>query len=115
MVITFDAHAAVTPAGRPVAVPIEVAPVVVCVILVSVVLVQSVGVEEAAPTVLFGETVTVAETLFAEAQAPLVRIALYEVVAVRFVAVKVVVVLAMVVPAVEKLFKDDSQRVIAPV
>ena len=29
IVITFDAHAAVTPAGNPVAVPIPVAPVVV--------------------------------------------------------------------------------------
>jgi hypothetical protein len=33
IVIVFDAHAAVTPAGKPVAVPIPVAKVVVCVIL----------------------------------------------------------------------------------
>ena len=52
MVIVFDAHAADIPAGNPVEVPIPVAPVVVCVILVKAVLIQSVGVEEAAPTVI---------------------------------------------------------------
>lgn len=46
MVIVLEAQAAVTPAGRPVAVPIPVAPVVVCVMLVNAVLIQSVGVEE---------------------------------------------------------------------
>jgi hypothetical protein len=59
MVITLAAHAAVTPAGRPVAAPIPVAPVVVRVIAVSAVLIQSVGVEEAVPGVLLGATVTV--------------------------------------------------------
>jgi hypothetical protein len=59
MVIVFDPQAAVTPAGRPVAVPIPVAVVVVCVIAVSAVLMHSVGVEEAVPTVLFGVTVIV--------------------------------------------------------
>ena len=59
MVITFAAQAALTPAGRPVAAPMPVAPVVVWVMLVSTVLTQSVGVEEAAPTVLFGVTVIV--------------------------------------------------------
>jgi hypothetical protein len=52
MVIMFAAHAAVTPAGNPVAAPMPVAPVVVCVIAVSGVLIQSVGVDEAALTVL---------------------------------------------------------------
>ena len=52
-------HAALTPAGNPVGVPIPVAPVVVCVIAVSAVLIQSVGVEDAAVTVLFGITVIV--------------------------------------------------------
>ena len=51
IVIVFDAQAAVTPAGRPVAVPIPVAPVVVWVIAVKAVLMHSVGVEEAEPTV----------------------------------------------------------------
>ncbi len=51
MVIVFDAQDAVTPAGRPVAVPIPVAPVVVWVIAVKAVLMHSVGVEEAEPTV----------------------------------------------------------------
>jgi uncharacterized membrane protein len=60
-------------------------------------------------------TVTVAVALFAAAQEPLLRTALYEVVEVKLVAVNVVVVFAMLVPAVAKLFKEDSQRVILPV
>ena len=59
MVIVFDAHAAVTPAGNPVAAPMPVAPVVVCVIAVRGVLIQSVGVDEAALTVLLAVTVIV--------------------------------------------------------
>ena len=59
MVIVFAAHAAVTPAGKPTAAPIPVAPVVVCVIAVSGVLIQSVGVDEAALTVLLVMTVIV--------------------------------------------------------
>ena len=57
IVIVLDAQAAVTPAGRPEAVPMPVAPVVVWVMLVSAVLMQRVGVEEAAPAVLSGVTV----------------------------------------------------------
>jgi hypothetical protein len=52
IVITLAAHAAVTPAGKPVAAPIPVAPVVACVILVNRVLIHNVGVEDAAPAVL---------------------------------------------------------------
>ena len=65
MVIVLEAQAAVTPAGRPVGVPIPVAPVVVCVIAVKAVLMHSVGVEEAVPAVLSGVTVIVpvADTL----------------------------------------------------
>ncbi len=59
IVIVFAVHAAVTPAGKPMAVPIPVAPDVVCVILVSRVFIQSVGVDEAATTVLFARTVIV--------------------------------------------------------
>ena len=59
IVIVFDAQAAVTPAGRPVGVPIPVAPVVVCVIAVKAVLMHRVGVEEAVPAVLSGVTVMV--------------------------------------------------------
>jgi hypothetical protein len=59
IVIVFDDHKAVTPAGRPVGVPIPVAPVIVCVIAVRGVLVHSVGVEDAVPTVLSGVTVIV--------------------------------------------------------
>ena len=58
MVIKSDAHAAVTPAGKPVAVKIPVAPDVVCVIL-SGVLTHKVVVPDAAPTVLDAATVMV--------------------------------------------------------
>ena len=61
IVIVLAAQAAVTPAGRPVAVPMPVATAVVCVIVVRAVLMQRVGVEEAAPTVLSGVTVIVPE------------------------------------------------------
>ena len=53
MVIVLDPKAADTPAGKPVAVPIPVAPVVVWVIAVNAVLIHKVGEDEAAPTVLF--------------------------------------------------------------
>ena len=59
IVIVLDAQVAVTPAGRPVAVPMPVAAVVVCVIAVSGVLIQRVGVEEAAEAVLASTTVMV--------------------------------------------------------
>ena len=59
MVITLAAQAALTPAGKPVAAPMPVAPVVVWVMLVSAVLMHNVGVEEAALAVLFGVTVIV--------------------------------------------------------
>ena len=57
--MVLDAKAAVTPVGKPVAVPISVATVVVCVILVNAVLIHTVGVEDAVPTVLAAETVIV--------------------------------------------------------
>ena len=59
IVILLIANAALTPAGNPVAVPMPVAPVVACVIFVNAVLMQSVGVLDAAPTVLTGVTVIV--------------------------------------------------------
>ena len=63
MVITLPAQCADTPAGKLLApdtpsLEIPVAPVVAIVILVSAVLIQRVGVEEGAPAVLFGVTVT---------------------------------------------------------
>ena len=48
MVIVFAENAALTPAGKPVGVPIPVAPVVVWVMLVSAVLIHNVGVVLAA-------------------------------------------------------------------
>ena len=59
MVIVLLAQVAVTPAGKPLGVPMPVAPVVVWVIAVSAVLGHKVGVLEAAPTVLFTGTVIV--------------------------------------------------------
>lgn len=59
IVIVFDAHVAVTPAGSPVGAPMPVAPVVVCVMGVNAVLMHSVGVDEGALAVLFGFTVIV--------------------------------------------------------
>ena len=59
MVMVLLAQVAVTPAGRPVTVPIPVATVVVCVMFVISVLTQIVGVEDAAPTVLTGDTTIV--------------------------------------------------------
>ena len=65
IVITSDAHEAVTPAGRPIALTIStpVAPVVVCIIFVSGVLMQTVGAEDAAPAVLFDDTIIVPEAV----------------------------------------------------
>ena len=51
IVIVLDAQKAVTPPGRPVAVPIPVAPVVMWVIEVRAVLMHRVGAEEAAEAV----------------------------------------------------------------
>ena len=59
IVTVLEDQDAVTPAGRPVAVPIPVAPVVTCVIAVKAVLMHRVGVEEAVPAVLSGVTVMV--------------------------------------------------------
>ena len=59
--IELDAQTAVTPAGRPEAVPMPVPPVVVCVMLVSEVLMHRVGVVDAEPTVLSDVTVMVPE------------------------------------------------------
>ena len=68
-VIVFDAQAAVTPAGSPEAAPIPVAPVVACVTEVICVLIQTLGLEEAAPTVLLAVTVMV-PVAFTEPQPP---------------------------------------------
>ena len=64
IVIKLDAHDADTPAGNPFApdtpaLEIPVAPVVLCVIFVNSVLIHNVGVDDAAPAVLFGVTVIV--------------------------------------------------------
>ncbi len=59
IVIVLLAHAAVNPEGKPVAVPMPVAPVVVCVMFVNAVLIHNVGDELAAPAVLAGVTIMV--------------------------------------------------------
>jgi hypothetical protein len=62
MVITLFNQDAVTPAGRPIGVPIPVAPVVVMVMDVSGIFGHTVGVADGAPAVLRGFTVTVDTT-----------------------------------------------------
>ena len=58
--MVFNAHAAVTPEGKFVAVPMPVAPVVAIVIFGdNSVLIHNVGDEEGVPAVLFGVTVMV--------------------------------------------------------
>ena len=57
MVIVFPPQVAVTPAGKPVGVPMPVAPVVLCVIGVREVLIQTVGNELWIDAVLLGFTV----------------------------------------------------------
>ena len=69
IVIVFVAQLAVTPAGKFVGTPMPVAPVVACVIFVIAVLIQTFGEEEAAPTVLFGDT-TIVPVAFAVPQPP---------------------------------------------
>jgi len=59
MVIVLLANAAVTPAGKPVAVPIPVALVVLWVILVNAVPIHNVGVLDAVPAVFAAVTVIV--------------------------------------------------------
>ena len=59
MVIVFAAHAALTPAGKPVATPMPVARVVLWVIAVRAVFIHKVGVDDAAPTLMSGVTVIV--------------------------------------------------------
>ena len=59
IVMVFDDQLAVTPAGKPVAVPIPVAPVVVWVTFVIAVLTHTEGDDEATPAVLFAVTVIV--------------------------------------------------------
>ena len=60
MVMVLDAHAAVTPAGKPVGTPIPVALVVAIVILVRAVLIHTVGEEDGVPAAFVGVTVKVA-------------------------------------------------------
>ena len=57
IVIVLPVNVADTPAGKPVAVPIPVAPVIVWVIGVNAVLIHSVGALEAAVTVLLAFTI----------------------------------------------------------
>ena len=59
MRIVSELNVALTPVGKPVGVPIPVAPVVVCVMVVRALLIQMVGVDDAALVVLSGVTVIV--------------------------------------------------------
>ena len=69
IVTVLEAHAAVTPAGRPEAAPMPVAPVVACVTEVIAVLIQTLGLDEAVPTVWLAVTVMV-PVAFTEPQPP---------------------------------------------
>ena len=71
--MVFDNQLAVTPGGKPVAVPIPVAPVVECVIFGdTAVLIHKVGEDDAAPTVLLGNTVISAEVTATVQEFPVV-------------------------------------------
>lgn len=59
IVIVLLPQAAVTPFGKPVGVPIPVAPVVLCVIFVKAVLIHKMGVLDAVPAILAFVTVIV--------------------------------------------------------
>ena len=59
MRMVSELNVALTPEGKPVAVPMPVAPVVVCVMVVRALLIQMVGVLDAALVVLSGVTVIV--------------------------------------------------------
>ena len=59
MRIVSELNVALTPAGKPVGVPMPVAPVVVCVMVANEVLIHNVGVDDAALVVLSGVTVIV--------------------------------------------------------
>jgi len=59
MRIVSELNVALTPVGKPVGVPMPVAPVVVCVMVVRALLIQMVGVDEATLVVLSGVTVIV--------------------------------------------------------
>ena len=59
IVIVFDAQSTLRPMGKPVAVPMPVAPVVLWVMGFNAVLMHKVGLLDATPTVLLGVTVIV--------------------------------------------------------
>ena len=59
MRIVSELNVALTPEGKPVAVPMPVAPVVVCVMVVRALLIQIVGVDDAALVVFVCMTVIV--------------------------------------------------------
>ena len=70
MVILSADHDADTPVGRPIGVPIPVAPVVEWVIAVNRALIHNVGVVDAAPTVFVASIVTVVADDVAVEQTP---------------------------------------------
>ena len=63
IVIVSELNDALTPLGKPVGIPMPVAPVVVCLIFGIAVLIQTVGVVDADVTVLAGVTLIVPEAL----------------------------------------------------
>jgi heme/copper-type cytochrome/quinol oxidase subunit 4 len=69
IVIVFADHTAKTPVGKPVAVPIPVAPVVVCVTVDIIVFIHVDGVDEGAETV-FSETTVIVPVAFTDPHPP---------------------------------------------
>ena len=63
MVMVLAAQLALTPAGKPVGIPIPVAPVVTRLIVVKLLLIHNDCTPEVADTVLFGVTITVVEAV----------------------------------------------------
>src|SRR5260221_3062376 len=103
MVMVFDAHVADTPAGNPFApdtplFDIPVAPVVTIVILANAVLIHNVGVDDGAPNVLFGVTVSTAGFEIVCGQVPLVLLITTSYVPPSLAATPVMVSLAVVAP-----------------
>ena len=74
IVIVLASHAAVTPAGSPVVVPIPVAPVVAIVIGVRALLTQTVGFADGLPAVLVPLTATMVADEVAEHPPPSVSV-----------------------------------------
>jgi hypothetical protein len=115
MVMVFADHDAVKPSGKPVAVPMPVAPVVAICMGVMVVPVQTSGLADAAPAVFTSLTVT---TVFVDVavQPPLEKLTLYVPLSVTTMD-GVVAPFDQVIPVAAedvKVTEPPSQKVVGP-